>query len=215
MFVAAAAFYNPAAYGLGTVGQIATASLIEMGLGTAIGAITFTGSIVAFGKLQGIFRSAPITFPSQHPLNALLGVAELYDLIRARIADGLSVARLRFLIGSARRKRDCLDPDTRRFVVRTPVKSGPHSAASFGKDRITITGRGASAKSADGHPQAWFDPSKPVSLTFTAVDQPSVKHAGVLPLSHSVVLGEREFRFLVQAGRRGFVLVTAEDCAYP
>ncbi|MEC8851105.1 MAG: hypothetical protein VXX43_03990, partial [Pseudomonadota bacterium] len=75
---------------------------------------------------------------------------ELYDLIRARIADGLSVARLRFLIGSARRKRDCLDPDTRRFVVRTPVTSGPRSAASFGKDRITITGRGASAKSADG-----------------------------------------------------------------
>ncbi|MAK76662.1 MAG: NAD synthetase, partial [Nisaea sp.] len=60
VFVAAAAFYNPAAYGLGTAGQIATASLIEMGLGTAIGAITFTGSIVAFGKLQGIFRSAPI-----------------------------------------------------------------------------------------------------------------------------------------------------------
>ncbi|MEC8280320.1 MAG: NAD(P)(+) transhydrogenase (Re/Si-specific) subunit beta [Pseudomonadota bacterium] len=75
VFVAAAAFYNPAAYGLGTAGQIATASLIEMGLGTAIGAITFTGSIVAFGKLQGIFRSAPITFPGQHPLNALLGVA--------------------------------------------------------------------------------------------------------------------------------------------
>ncbi|MEC9215892.1 MAG: hypothetical protein VX647_01670, partial [Pseudomonadota bacterium] len=76
-------------------------------------------------------------------------------------------------------------------------------------------GRGASAKSADGRPQAWFDPSKPVRLTFTAVDQPSVERAGVLPLSHSVVLGEREFRFLVQAGRRGFVLVTAEDCAYP
>ena len=71
------------------------------------------------------------------------------------------------------------------------------------------------AKSADGRPQAWFDPKKPVRLTFTAVDQPSVEHAGVLPLSHSVVLGEREFRFLVQAGRRGFVLVTAEDCAYP
>ena len=75
VFVAAAAFYNPAAYGLGTAGQIATASLIEMGLGTAIGAITFTGSIVAFGKLQGVFRSAPIAFPGQHPLNALLGVA--------------------------------------------------------------------------------------------------------------------------------------------
>ncbi len=75
VFVAAAAFYNPSAYGLGQSGGIAVASLLEMGLGTAIGAITFTGSIVAFGKLQGVFRSAPITFRGQHPLNALLGVA--------------------------------------------------------------------------------------------------------------------------------------------
>jgi NAD(P) transhydrogenase subunit beta len=75
VFVAAAAFYNPSAYGLGQSGEIAVASLLEMGLGTAIGAITFTGSIVAFGKLQGVFRSAPITFRGQHPLNALLGLA--------------------------------------------------------------------------------------------------------------------------------------------
>ena len=75
VFVAAAAFYNPSAYGLGQSGEIAVASLLEIGLGTAIGAITFTGSIVAFGKLQGVFRSAPITFRGQHPLNALLGLA--------------------------------------------------------------------------------------------------------------------------------------------
>lgn len=140
---------------------------------------------------------------------------QLYDLMRARMADGLSVARLRFLIGSAQRERNCVDPDTRRFVVRTPVTSGPRSAASFGKDRITVTGQGASAKSDDGRPQAWFDPGKPVRLTFTAVGQPSTEHGGVLPFSHSVVLGEREFRFLIQAGRRGFVQITAEDCAYP
>ncbi|MDX1739433.1 MAG: NAD(P)(+) transhydrogenase (Re/Si-specific) subunit beta, partial [Alphaproteobacteria bacterium] len=59
VFVAAAAFYAPEAYGIGQKGHIGAASLIEMSLGTAIGAITFTGSIVAFGKLQGIFRSAP------------------------------------------------------------------------------------------------------------------------------------------------------------
>jgi proton-translocating NAD(P)+ transhydrogenase subunit beta len=45
-----------------------------MGLGTAIGAITFTGSIIAFGKLQGLISGAPLVFPGQHPLNALLGV---------------------------------------------------------------------------------------------------------------------------------------------
>ena len=74
VFVAAAAFYQPAAYGIGTFGQIPVGSLVEMSIGTAIGAVTFTGSIIAFGKLQGIMSGAPIVFPGQHALNALLGL---------------------------------------------------------------------------------------------------------------------------------------------
>lgn len=72
--VAAAAFFEPAAYGIGTPGNIGVASLIEMSIGTAIGAITFTGSIIAFAKLQGVMSGAPIVFPGQHVLNALLGL---------------------------------------------------------------------------------------------------------------------------------------------
>lgn len=73
VFVAAAAFTNPEAYGIGSAGQIPTASLIEMALGAAIGAVTFTGSIIAFGKLHGVISGKPLTFPMQHPLNAALG----------------------------------------------------------------------------------------------------------------------------------------------
>ncbi|NBR40672.1 MAG: NAD synthetase, partial [Alphaproteobacteria bacterium] len=72
--VAAAAFYNPTPYGIGVPGDIAFGSLIEMSLGLAIGAITFTGSIIAFGKLQGLISGKPVTFPGQHFLNAGLGV---------------------------------------------------------------------------------------------------------------------------------------------
>jgi NAD(P) transhydrogenase subunit beta len=75
--VAAAAFYAPDAYGIGTAGNIHGSSLVEMGLGTAIGAITFTGSIIAFGKLQGLITGKPLVFPGQHPLNAALGVVLL------------------------------------------------------------------------------------------------------------------------------------------
>ena len=75
VFVAAAAFFAPEAYGIGVRGDIATASLIEMALGTAIGAITFSGSIIAFAKLQGLMSGSPIVFPGQHVLNALIGVA--------------------------------------------------------------------------------------------------------------------------------------------
>jgi NAD(P) transhydrogenase subunit beta len=77
VFVAAAAFYLPEAYGIGVAGKIKTVSLIEMGLGTAIGAITFTGSVVAFAKLQALITGKPLVFPMQHPLNAALGLAML------------------------------------------------------------------------------------------------------------------------------------------
>src|SRR5690606_10895410 len=75
VLVAAAALYAPAAFGLGEPGHIHTASLIEMSLGVAIGALTFTGSIVAFTKLQGLVSGAPVVFAQQHALNAGLAVA--------------------------------------------------------------------------------------------------------------------------------------------
>ena len=74
VLVAAAAYYAPDAYGIGVRGDIAIGSLIEMAIGTAIGAITFTGSIVAFAKLQGLVSGNPLIFPMQHPLNAALGI---------------------------------------------------------------------------------------------------------------------------------------------
>jgi len=72
VMVAAAAFYNPEAFDIGPIGFIKTGALIEMGLGTAIGSLTFTGSIVAFLKLQGILSGKPLRFPGQHMMNALL-----------------------------------------------------------------------------------------------------------------------------------------------
>ncbi|MBY0293631.1 MAG: NAD(P)(+) transhydrogenase (Re/Si-specific) subunit beta [Alphaproteobacteria bacterium] len=72
--VAAAALLEPAAFNIGQVGSIAAGSLVEMGLGVAIGAITFTGSVVAFAKLQGLVSGNPLIFKGQHPLNAVLGI---------------------------------------------------------------------------------------------------------------------------------------------
>jgi NAD(P) transhydrogenase subunit beta len=73
VLVAVSAYYNPESFGLGTFQNIKTASIIEMGIGASIGALTFTGSIIAFLKLQGIMSGSPITFIGQHYLNALLG----------------------------------------------------------------------------------------------------------------------------------------------
>jgi len=75
VFVAISAFLNPEVFNLGSVGSIKIASLIEMSLGASIGAITFTGSIIAFLKLRGIMSGNPITFSGQHYLNLLLGLS--------------------------------------------------------------------------------------------------------------------------------------------
>ena len=74
VLVALSAFYNPEAFGLGTFKNIKTASLIEMSIGASIGAITFTGSVIAFSKLQGLMSGAPITFKGQHFINLLIGI---------------------------------------------------------------------------------------------------------------------------------------------
>ncbi len=75
VFVAAAALNAPESFGIGVPGHIHTQSLVEMSIGLAIGAITFAGSLIAFAKLQGIMKGAPLMFKGQHWLN--LGLAIL------------------------------------------------------------------------------------------------------------------------------------------
>jgi len=87
VFVAASALNAPASFGIGVPGAIHTQSLIEMSLGLVIGAITFSGSLIAFAKLQGIMKGAPIQFARQHQLNLLLGIV-LLALVVAFVVTG-------------------------------------------------------------------------------------------------------------------------------
>ncbi|MGC2809994.1 MAG: NAD(P)(+) transhydrogenase (Re/Si-specific) subunit beta, partial [Bradyrhizobium sp.] len=75
VLVAAGAFYAPEAFDIGTPGNIHSQSLVEMSLGVAIGALTFTGSVIAFAKLSGRMSGAPILLPARHLINILLGIA--------------------------------------------------------------------------------------------------------------------------------------------
>jgi H+-translocating NAD(P) transhydrogenase subunit beta len=78
VLVAAAAFYAPAAFGIGTPGHIHPPSLIEMSLGVAIGALTFTGSVIAFLKLSGRMSGVPILLPGRHIINSALALALIF-----------------------------------------------------------------------------------------------------------------------------------------
>ena len=82
VLVAAGAFYAPAAFGIGTEAHIHQQSLIEMSLGVAIGAITFTGSVIAFLKLSGRMSGKPIMLPGRHVIN--IALAARPDLLHRR-----------------------------------------------------------------------------------------------------------------------------------
>ena len=81
VLVAISAYYSPESFQLGDFQNIKIASIIEMGLGASIGAITFTGSIIAFLKLQGLMSGAPITFFGQHYINAVLGSLIIFLIV--------------------------------------------------------------------------------------------------------------------------------------
>ena len=103
VFVAIAAFLAPEAFNLGFQGDIKLASLIEMSIGAAVGAITFSGSIIAFGKLQGILTGNPIVFKFQHLFNLLLALVILYLIylfvVNQEINIFIILAVLSFIIG--------------------------------------------------------------------------------------------------------------------
>ena len=103
VFVAISAFLKPDAFNLGVFGNIKLASLIEMSLGAAIGAITFSGSIIAFLKLRGIMSGSPITFKGQHFINLLLGITIIfliYYLCRSQSSNAFwLVILISFILG--------------------------------------------------------------------------------------------------------------------
>ncbi len=103
VFVAISAFLKPEAFSLGIVGNIKLASLIEMSLGAAIGAITFSGSIIAFLKLRGIMSGAPITFKFQHLINLILGLAIIFLIYYLCVSQSSnifwSIVLISFIVG--------------------------------------------------------------------------------------------------------------------
>ncbi len=81
VFIATAALWSPSNYGIGVPGDIAFGSLLELSLGSVIGAITFSGSVIAFAKLQGLMSGKPIRFANQHKLNAAIGLGIILLLL--------------------------------------------------------------------------------------------------------------------------------------
>lgn len=144
--------------------------------------------------------------------------ARIVELVRGRRAEGVPADRLAEVIRAATAQWRCTaEPVTRRFILRTPLTTVPgNDVAGFANGAITVTGTGVSETDTQGRPQAWYDPSQPVTLTFNRIGGGITQDVtGKLPLFHSVVAGDTIHRFSAAPGDRSFVNVTAQSCAYP
>ena len=143
-------------------------------------------------------------------------VKEIYDLARQKLSDGVAPARLSFVIGAARNVKDCGEGlATKRFIVPTSLYKGANDTVSFGNNQITVTAEGRSARDGAGNLEARYDPAQPLTVRFTLTGGKSTEITGLLPLHHSIVVGDSEFRFTMIGGAPGFVKVTGGRCSYP
>ena len=140
------------------------------------------------------------------------GVQELVGLMNKQLADGVSLERLEQAILNAQRPRQCSDPETRRFIVSTPHYEGSTPQISLDDDAIIVKASGTSVVNEEGEAEAWYDPTKQVKLDFELRDgEPDMKEA-IMPFDHSIVLGDKEYRFSVSAGAKSFIKLTYDIC---
>ena len=142
--------------------------------------------------------------------------AEILAAARLRIDSGISTDRLTAVVGLARDDIAC-EPlgSTKRFIVNNEIQSGANGSVSFVNGAVTITASGEAARNAGGQPVGWVDPGKPVTAIFSHLGGETSQTEGLLPLHHSVAVGDTEFRFSLIAGARAFIQVTGEACPFP
>lgn len=137
---------------------------------------------------------------------------QLTDIVKKQLDSGIKPERLLSVIQSVRPPKNCTPPATKRFVMQTPVYKGPHGNVTFGNGIITISGEGEPAVSQTGSAEAWYDPGKPVSISFVQTGGREIVKKGLLPIEYSTVIATKEYRFTVAAGERSFISVTSDSC---
>lgn len=141
---------------------------------------------------------------------------QLFDLVRAKLDAGVPSDRLSFVIDAARKEDECTDePETKRFVIPTPLNRGATDSTRFANGTLIVTASGVTARDAAGNIEAWFDTAEPIQVRITHISGKEWEFSGVLPLNLQLVVADKEYRFNLAAGARGYVEVTGQVCRYP
>ncbi len=140
---------------------------------------------------------------------------DLLESVRQQLDKGITSERLSSVISMARPPQNCSDAETKRFVVKTPMYNGPDSVATVSGGAVIINASGVPAQNNQGQKEAWFDPGQAVEVRFSPRGGEEVVKSGVLPIYHSTVVKDKEFRFTVTEGAKSFAKVTYDFCDYP
>jgi hypothetical protein len=138
----------------------------------------------------------------------------LSKLIQEQLERGMNPKRLEQVIRSTEPPQNCTEAVSKRFILSTPIYKGPQSAVTFADGAITVSGTGEPSINSKRHKEAWFDPGKPIQMIFTVIGGKKEEKQGLLPLTHTIVVQNREYRFTVSEGPRSFVVVTSDNCDY-
>ncbi len=142
-------------------------------------------------------------------------LAYITSLAKEQLDKGMAPKRLIQIIRSAQPPQNCSEAISKRFILSTPVYKGPQSAITFADGAITVTGNGEPSANNRRNKEAWFDPGKPISMIFHVIGGKKEEKTGLLPLHHTIIVQNREYRFTVSEGPRSFVVVTSDSCDYP
>ncbi|NOZ42969.1 MAG: hypothetical protein GXP02_07390 [Alphaproteobacteria bacterium] len=149
-------------------------------------------------------------------LQRLLPNREIRNLvieINRKAATGVTPKRMATLIAGLSKEARCSGTSqTKRFIVATPVSPQPEGTVSFYRGLITVTGNGSPALDESGNPEAWYDPSKPLTAIFTLPGGQAQRISGILPLHYSITLKDKAYRFTIIAGKRSFADITVQSC---
>jgi hypothetical protein len=141
---------------------------------------------------------------------------DILETVRQRMDDGVDATRLLNVISLVQNKSNCDEtPETKRFIVNTPIYSSPDNSISLGGGSVTVTGDGEPTLNAEGKPEAWYDPAKPVAIKFTQLGGRSETISSELPLHKSLVFGANEYRFSIVKGKQSFASITVTRCDFP